>query len=225
MSTPTPQAAAQWVHIDQVAPWSKNPRKNDDTVEKVARSLKTFGWGRTLVARSNGELIVGHTTTRAAWSLIREWARMSEAQRERARSNSEPGDRWHPEAIRTATDRLVPVRYRDDLSEDEAHKLAIADNRTAQDSKWDDGLLSELLGDWRDNGEDLDALGFSDKEIERLLGENYESEIEEVDVSAVRAEFFLSVHGPLTMQPEVLERLKASLEELGVEVSLTTTEL
>lgn len=218
---PSPnEAAAVWVHLDQIKPWDRNPRKNDDTVPKIVRALKRFGWGRTLVVRSNGELIVGHTATKAAHELVREWATMAESQREAAREGA-GGERWHPEAIRTATDRLVPVRYRDDLSADEAHKLAVEDNRSAQDSKWDDGLLAELLGEWDSAGDDLTDLGFSEKEIDQLLGDGPDL-LEEIDVSATRAEFVLIVQGPLTVQPEVLEQLKGTLEGLGAEVTLTT---
>ena len=119
----------------------------------------------------------------------------------------------------------VPVRFLD-VTEDEAHKMAIADQRAADESKWDNDALAGMVEDWRDDGEDLDELGFSEAETSKLLGENYESVVEEMAVEAAQAEFFMSIHGPLTVQPEVLDRLKEALAGIeGVEVTITTTEL
>lgn len=118
----------------------------------------------------------------------------------------------------------VPVRYLD-LSEDEAHKLAVADNKTAEEASWDQAALAEIMGEWDDAGEEFDGLGFDDEELSKLLGENYESEIQEVDVTKARAEFFLSVHGPLPEQRAVLEALRKHLEGLQVNVTITTTEM
>lgn len=118
----------------------------------------------------------------------------------------------------------VPVRFLD-VSESDAHKLAIADNRTAEDAKWDGGKLSELLGGWADSGDSLEALGFSDGELDKLLG-GEESIVETIDVSKARAEFFLSVHGPLELQSQALDELKRALSGItGLSVTITTTEL
>lgn len=119
----------------------------------------------------------------------------------------------------------VPVRFLD-LDEEAAHKLAVADNRTAQESAWDRELLSEHVQGWEDDP-DIAALGFSDDELEKLLGDpSQASDIEEIDCSDTRAQFWLAVDGPLPQQPEVLERLKQALGELdGVNVTLSTSEL
>jgi len=62
--------AAVWVPVAKLKAWAKNPRKNDKAVEKVAESIRTFGFGAPLLARkANGELIAGHTRLRAAVSL------------------------------------------------------------------------------------------------------------------------------------------------------------
>ena len=39
----------QTVGIDEVIPYAKNPRKNDAAVDKVAGSLKEFGWRQPIV--------------------------------------------------------------------------------------------------------------------------------------------------------------------------------
>lgn len=55
--------------IDRIRPYERNPRKNVDAVEKVARSLAEFGWQQPLVVDSDGVLIAGHTRLKAAQSL------------------------------------------------------------------------------------------------------------------------------------------------------------
>jgi site-specific DNA-methyltransferase (adenine-specific) len=60
-------AAAEWVAIERLTPWVKNPRKNDATVDRAAASIKAHGWGAPILARrDNSEIIAGHTRLKAA---------------------------------------------------------------------------------------------------------------------------------------------------------------
>lgn len=61
------EVAAVMVPVAALRPWVKNPRKNDPAVEKVAASIKRFGFGAPIVARrEDGEVIAGHTRLKAA---------------------------------------------------------------------------------------------------------------------------------------------------------------
>lgn len=64
----------------------------------------------------------------------------------------------------------VPVRFLD-LSASDADALAVADNKLGELASWDDDLLSELVAEFKDDGMELDALGFSEDDVTRLLGE------------------------------------------------------
>ena len=66
---PQDRMKIEWWDIDKVVPYENNPRRNDDAVEKVANSLREFGWKQSLVVDSDGVLIVGHTRLKAAKSL------------------------------------------------------------------------------------------------------------------------------------------------------------
>lgn len=55
--------------INEVHEYPNNPRKNDEAVEKVANSIKSFGWQQPLVVDSEGVVIVGHTRLKAAQKL------------------------------------------------------------------------------------------------------------------------------------------------------------
>lgn len=153
------ELAARWVPFASVKPWAKNPKKNDASVERIMALLIRFGWGRTLLAREeNGELIAGHATRRAVEALIARYPQLSEAERKG----------WHPEAVRTALEGVVPVRFKS-MSAEEAHELAVADNRSAEWSSWDEPLLYEQLGGYEPDERLL--LGFSDEDFKALLPE------------------------------------------------------
>lgn len=57
------------VPIDEVIPYENNPRVNDEAVEKVANSIKAFGFQQPIVVDKNNVIIVGHTRLKAAKSL------------------------------------------------------------------------------------------------------------------------------------------------------------
>jgi DNA modification methylase len=65
------EAAAEMVDPATLKPWPKNPRKNDgEPVEKVAESIKRFGFAAPIVARrETREIIAGHTRWKAATKL------------------------------------------------------------------------------------------------------------------------------------------------------------
>lgn len=58
-----------WANIDEVKPYEKNPRKNDQAVDLVANSLKEFGWKQPIVVDKDYVIIAGHTRLKAAKKL------------------------------------------------------------------------------------------------------------------------------------------------------------
>lgn len=68
---PSPgDVAAVWVDVASLTPWLNNPRRNDDAVAVVARSIDKFGFGAPLVVQhGSGRVIAGHTRLAAARSL------------------------------------------------------------------------------------------------------------------------------------------------------------
>lgn len=55
--------------LQELTPYEKNPRENDDAVEAVAASLQEFGWKQPIVIDKNGVIIAGHTRAKAAERL------------------------------------------------------------------------------------------------------------------------------------------------------------
>jgi DNA modification methylase len=125
--------------IDQIKPYDKNPRVNDDAVDAVAASLREFGFRQPIVLDEQDVVIVGHTRLKAAKKL----------------------GLSH-----------VPVHVAEGLTPEQVRAYRIADNQTATIAEWDMDLLPiELLG-LRDDGFDLNLLGFDADELEHLLAAN-----------------------------------------------------
>lgn len=57
------------VAIDKVKPYEKNPRLNEATIDKLAKSIKEFGFRQPLVVDSSFNIIAGHTRLLAAKKL------------------------------------------------------------------------------------------------------------------------------------------------------------
>lgn len=62
----------------------------------------------------------------------------------------------------------VPVRYLD-LSESEAHALALADNRVGEIAEWDDEALAAVLREMEGEDVSLDGLGWTGEELEAMI--------------------------------------------------------
>ena len=131
-----PQAAAEWVAVDALSAWKDNPRDNEAAIDRVAASIKRFGFGAPIVARRQGlEVIAGHTRLAAA--------------------------------IRLGLEQ-VPVRLLD-LSETEAHALALADNKLSELAEWDDAKLNAVLRELSAADVDVASLGWSETEMSAML--------------------------------------------------------
>ncbi len=183
-----PGPAAVWAIADTIHPWADNPRDNDAAVPRVAKSIARLGWGRALVGWQQDEarrLVVGHTAMRAYRHLL-EHRPVYDFQCIDATPGDDPvrlcplcrvpeGGKhnldcaWTP--IPGASTGMVPIRWRDDWTEDEARAYAIADNATGEIATWADPIELQLreLGA---AGFPHDLLGFdAELTLDALIGE------------------------------------------------------
>src|SRR5580692_4176809 len=54
---------------DTLRPYARNPRRNDQAVERVVASIRAFGFKIPLLVRSDGEVVDGHLRLKAAIAL------------------------------------------------------------------------------------------------------------------------------------------------------------
>ena len=55
--------------INEISPYEKNPRRNDEAVRYVAASIKKFGFKQPIVIDKDGIIVAGHTRYKAAKKL------------------------------------------------------------------------------------------------------------------------------------------------------------
>jgi ParB-like chromosome segregation protein Spo0J len=123
--------------LGRIKPYEKNPRKQSDAaVEKVAASIKEFGFNQPVVVDKGGVIVVGHKRYFAALSLGLDAA---------------------------------PVIKADWLTEAQAKAYRIADNRTNDETEWDEGLLAGELAGLTIAEFDLSLTGFDVSEIDRIM--------------------------------------------------------
>lgn len=144
--------AAEWVHISELRPWEANPRVIPArAVEKVLRSIEELGWAEALVARREDRMLIGGHTRRLA--MLRLMATDPEYTIEGA-----PGPGY------------VPVRFVD-VTRDEAEALALALNRTAEETRWDDEKLARIFEELKADPELVALTAFDADEIGEFFAE------------------------------------------------------
>jgi ParB family chromosome partitioning protein len=130
----------QEVPINKVKPYEKNPRKKKN-IEKVANSIKEFGFLQPIVVDQNMVIVVGHGRYEAAKMLD----------------------------LKNVPVLKIGVGTVESLSPAQIKAYRIADNKLNEYSEWDFGLLHKEFSDLLDINYDLEHLGFGDHELESMI--------------------------------------------------------
>jgi ParB family transcriptional regulator, chromosome partitioning protein len=59
----------EYLKINEIIPYEKNPRRNDQAVESVAASIREFGFKVPIIIDSDNVIVCGHTRLKAAKKL------------------------------------------------------------------------------------------------------------------------------------------------------------
>jgi len=147
--------------LERIVPFARNARKiPPQAVDRVAASIREFGWRVPIVVDREGVIICGHTRLLAAQKLG-----MKEA----------------------------PVHVADSLTPAQVRTYRLLDNRSHEETSWDEDLLGLELLDLKGLVIDLDLTGFDPVEIDDLLGRangeglTDEDSVPEVSQTAVSA--------------------------------------
>jgi len=191
-------AAAIFVALAKLRGWQGNPRRfSAEHVQEIAASMRRFGWGAPVLARSpeDPEIIAGHVRLLAGELLrvpvapVRWMSHLSEAE---------------ARALNIADNQLASRSRWDD---------ALLEN-----------ALRELQAFSAEPGAqpiDLRVLGFGEKRLDALLAESPPVTVLELELGKLQDRFFLSVRGPVPTQPDVLDTIRRHLEGVeGLEVEI-----
>ncbi len=91
----------------------------------------------------------------------------------------------------------IPCVFAEHLTDAQKRAYILADNRLALNAGWDDEMLSVELSDLQANAFDLSLLGFSDAEMNKLMGGMENAKDDDFDVSAELQKPTLSKPGDL----------------------------
>ena len=113
------------VPLSEVIPYENNPRKNDQAVDIVAKSIKEYGFKVPIILDKNNVIIAGHTRLKAALKLgLQEvpvlWAddltpEQVKAFRIMDNKSSEYAD-WNLDLLKTELNELKDLNYDLDLT-------------------------------------------------------------------------------------------------------------
>lgn len=142
--TKTPRKPKRVTKTSQLTPDPKNARRRTPRNQKLIReSLEKCGAGRSVLIDEQGQIIAGNGVIEQA-DLLKMKLRV----------------------IDTDGDTIIAVR-RSDLTEEQKQRLAIADNKTTDESEFDDDMLRQLF---KESPDALDGL-FDMNEIAALFPE------------------------------------------------------
>lgn len=140
----------EFIDLTELMPYDRNPRDNAEAVGPLARSIHDFGFQVPIVLDDSNIIVAGHTRLKACLKLMEEddcglWGE--------APAGADP-DRYQNLAPK------VPCIRASNLSPDEICAFRLVDNKTAELSEWDFGLLRDEREVLANAGFELEPYGF-----------------------------------------------------------------
>ncbi len=183
--------------LDQVIPYARNPRINAHAIEKVAASIKEFGFRQPIVTDKDMVIVVGHVRYEAAKRL---------------------GLKKLPVHVATelTAEQIKAYRITDNRvgEESEWDKALLQLEITELD---DASYATDMLGF---NAEELKEIQASLDGLEDGFGDDEDDEIEEADTTARIASYTFPIP-----REQYLEWMEAMKQEVGFEKKEVIAEL
>jgi ParB-like chromosome segregation protein Spo0J len=127
------------------------------------------------------------------------------------------------EALKRVGREQVECRVVAGLSDAGYKALGLALNRIGENSRWDEDVLREILGELQGEGENPLSLGFSPTELDKILAEPADLEVRVIETGPVNDEFWISIRGPIAQQANALKALEQAMKPFaGVAVEQGT---
>lgn len=143
----------EYMVVTDLVPAPENPKQHD--AEAIARSMTRWGYVEPVVLdERTGRLVAGHGRIEALALL---WA----------------ADLAPPDGVLITRDgwSIPVVRGWSSTDDDEAAGFLLAVNQLVLDGGWDHDALGDLLRDLDERSVSTEGMGFSDGQLEDLLGD------------------------------------------------------
>ena len=150
---------AEWVHVDDLKPNPRNPRKHGQEVLRLARTILRTTWGAPILAqRSTRRIIGGHGRLEAAREILAGIEVDGELR----------GGHEHVFAQGAPGPGFVPVRWLD-VSDAEADAMTLADNARGLQGEDDAALIAEMAAQFGRESEMMRDVGYSAETLDRMI--------------------------------------------------------
>ena len=152
-----------FVPISQLLPYARNARTHSDAqVAQIAASIVEWGWTNPILADAKG-IVAGHGRLAAARLLYGQ------------------GRVLHLPSGEDVPAGCVPCIDVSGWSDTARRAYVLADNQLALQAGWDDAMLAEELRSIRDDGFDIDIIGFGDDEVGKLFAQDADETLAGID--------------------------------------------
>lgn len=150
---------AEWVHVDDLKPNPRNPRRHGQEVLRLARTILRTTWGAPILAqRSTRRIIGGHGRLEAAREILAGIEVDGELR----------GGHEHVFARGAPGPGFVPVRWLD-VSDAEADAMTLADNARGLQGEDDAVLIAEMAAQFGRESELMRDVGYSAEVLDRMI--------------------------------------------------------
>ena len=159
------------VSRDELIPYSNNPKEHPkEQVNKIASSIKNYGWDQPIVVDGSNEIIKGHGRLQAAELLgleqvpviVRDDLTEAEARASRIADNKTAESEWLDDELETEIDVLAQDDEIDmdslGFDDDEIDDLLESLNGEDEDSKYTDKIKTPVYEPTQDEPPALDEL-------------------------------------------------------------------
>lgn len=187
--------------LDDIQEATRNPKTHDAAA--LDASLTRFGFTEPLIIdERTGRLVAGH-------------GRLTALREKRARGETPPAgvtivnEKW-----------CVPVaRGWRSKNDSDADAYLIASNRIPETGGWDEAALVELARELDSAAGGLSGTGIESEALVELNEAQRAIQVAEIESGPLTTTFWLTVRGPLSQQPDVLQKLRGVLADLtGVKI-------
>ena len=150
---------AEWVHVDDLKPNPRNPRRHGQEVLRLARTILRTTWGAPILAqRSTRRIIGGHGRLEAAREILAGIEIDGEHR----------GGHAHVFAHGAPGPGFVPVRWLD-VSDAEADAMTLADNARGLQGEDDAVLIAQMAAQFGRESELMRDVGYSAEALDRMI--------------------------------------------------------
>jgi ParB-like chromosome segregation protein Spo0J len=165
---------AEWVHVDDLRPNPRNPRRHGQEVLRLAKTILRTTWGAPILAqRATRRIIGGHGRLEAAREILAGIEVDGELR----------GGHEHVFAHGAPGPGFVPVRWLD-VSDAEADAMTLADNARGLQGEDDAAMIVEMASAFERDAAIMADIGLGSAALDALIKQAGDAILDDVEAAS-----------------------------------------